>query len=328
MDLGPHHLRMIEAIATTGSISKAAARLDLTQPAVSTTLRRVESHLGAQLFVRSPEGVTPTPIGAEVAARARVVMSCIDDLNMALARKPLAGSPVLPLRVGAQICPALVKLSDRFDTLFPSARLHLRVDRGSGRIVSLIASGALDIGLVQVPRGHIPATPAGVESFVLVDDEPMLVGVAANSPLASHDVLALGDLAEYEWIDDAADDGPWPAYFREVCAAAGFRPRVDFWSSDWQISSSLIRSGRAIGLYQPTAVARDGVEFRRLKDDPFGQRIMLLWRQEASAAALRMRDALSRAHLELVRASEIYSRWWEDHPEAHPAFQAEEMPEG
>ncbi len=126
MDLGPHHLRMIEAIATTGSISKAAAHLDLTQPAVSTTLRRVESHLGVQLFVRSPEGVTPTPIGMEVAARARVVMSCIDDLNMALARKPLAASPALPLRVGAQICPALVQLSDRFDTLFPAGRLHLR----------------------------------------------------------------------------------------------------------------------------------------------------------------------------------------------------------
>src|SRR5690348_5500806 len=112
---------MIEAIAATGSISKAAARLDLTQPAVSTTLRRVESHLGVQLFVRSPEGVTPTPIGTEVAARARVVMSCIDDLNLALARRPLGSAPALPLRVGAQICPALVRLSDRFDTLFPSA---------------------------------------------------------------------------------------------------------------------------------------------------------------------------------------------------------------
>ncbi len=131
MDLGPHHLRMIEAIASTGSISKAAARLDLTQPAVSTTLRRVESHLGVQLFVRSPEGVTPTPVGTEVAARARVVMSCIDDLNMALGR-PIAGSPAPPLRVGAQICPALVLLSDRFDTLFPSTRLHLRVDREAG----------------------------------------------------------------------------------------------------------------------------------------------------------------------------------------------------
>ncbi len=177
-----------------------------------------------------------------------------------------------------------------------------------------------------MPQGHVPATPAGVESFVLVDDEPMLVGVAANSPLAARDDLALGDLAEYDWVDDAADDGPWPAYFREVCAGAGFRPRVHYWSSDWQISSSLIRSGRAIGLYQPTAIARDGVEFRRLKDDPFRQRTMLLWRQEAGDAALRMRDALSLAHLELVRASRIHSLWWDEHPEAHPGFPAEAVP--
>ncbi len=66
---------MIEAIAATGSISKAAARLGLTQPAVSTMLRRVEGHLGVQLFVRSPEGVTPTPVGAEVATRARAALA-------------------------------------------------------------------------------------------------------------------------------------------------------------------------------------------------------------------------------------------------------------
>ncbi|MFC6929420.1 LysR family transcriptional regulator [Actinomadura yumaensis] len=54
MDLGPQHLRMIVAVSETGSIGKAAARLDLTQPAVSTMLRRVEKHLGVRLFVRSP----------------------------------------------------------------------------------------------------------------------------------------------------------------------------------------------------------------------------------------------------------------------------------
>ncbi|MBO2450960.1 LysR family transcriptional regulator [Actinomadura barringtoniae] len=320
MDLGPHHLRMIEAIAATGSISKAAARLNLTQPAVSTMLRRVEGHLGVQLFVRSSEGVMPTPVGAEVATRARAALACIDDLNTALAQR-LRDPATLPLlRIGVQACPALTRLSDHLDTLAPDARLQLRVDPGGGRIPALLASGALDIGLFQEPVGHTPPALEGLERLVLVECEPVLVGMSTTSPLAARPTVDLDELADQDWLDDPLDDGPWPAYFRAACAGAGFQPRVRYWSTDWQISSSLVRSGRAIGIYQPTAAPRDGVTFRRITGDPLGQRLVLVWRPDVEASAGRLRDIFNIEYMELVRAQRVYGDWWDEHPEAHPAL--------
>ncbi|GAA4240623.1 LysR family transcriptional regulator [Actinomadura meridiana] len=328
VDLGPHHLRMIEAIAATGSISKAAARLGLTQPAVSTMLRRVETHLGVQLFVRSPEGVTPTPVGAEVATRARAALASIDDLNAALAHRIRDPSAMPLLRVGVQACPALTGFGDHLGALSPASRLHLRVDQGGGRIPALLASGALDVGLFQEPVDHVPRPRDELERLVVVEREPILIGMSSSSPLAARLTVDLPDLADEDWLDDPLDDGPWPAYVRGVCAGAGFQPRVRYWSSDWQISSSLIRSGRAVGLYQPTASAREGIAFRRISGDPISQRIVLVWRPEAEQAARRLCDVFSDNYLRLVRAQPVFSDWWDDHPEAHPALPAAPAPVG
>jgi DNA-binding transcriptional LysR family regulator len=320
VDLGPHHLRMIEAVAATGSISKAAARLNLTQPAVSTMLRRVEGHLGVQLFVRSPEGVVPTPVGEEVATRARAALACIDDLNAALAHRRSDPSPLPLLRIGVQACPPLTRLSEHLDVVSPGTRLQLRVDQGGGRIPALLASGALDIGLFQEPVDYTAPPLDGLERIVLVECEPALVGMSSSSPLAAHEILDLADLADQDWLDDPLDDGPYPAYFRGVCASAGFQPRVRFWSTDWQIAASLIRSGRAIGIYQPTAAPRDGMAFRRITGDPLGQRVVLVWRPEVEQAAGRLRGVFNDVYMQLVRAQRVYGEWWDEHPEAHPAL--------
>ncbi|MFC6879098.1 MULTISPECIES: LysR family transcriptional regulator [Actinomadura] len=322
MDLGPQHLRMIVAVSETGSIGKAAARLDLTQPAVSTMLRRVEKHLGVRLFVRSPSGVALTPIGAEVATRAGAVLACIDDLNTTLAGSRAGGAARPLLRLGAQACPALTLLGEHLGTLAPETQIQLRVDQGAGRIPPLLASGALDVGFVQEPVGHAAEEPAGVERCVLIDREPLFVGMSSRDPLAARSTVDLADLADRDWVDDPADDGPFPAYFREVCRGAGFQPRVRFWSGDWQISSSIVRTGRAVGIYQPTALPREGVVFRRLTGDPLAQRVVLMWRPEARPVALRLRDSLTRIYLGLVRSNDVYAAWWDAHPAAHPGLPA------
>ncbi len=96
-----------------------------------------------------------------------------------------------------------------------------------------------------------------------------------------------------------------------------------FWSTDWQISSSLIKSGRAVGIYQPTACPREGVAFRRITGDPLGQRVVLMWRPEAERSAGRLRGVFNDVYLDLVRAQHVYGEWWDEHPEAHPARAAD-----
>ncbi|WP_020673957.1 LysR family transcriptional regulator [Amycolatopsis nigrescens] len=320
MELGPHHLRMLDAIAANSSISKAAARLGLSQPAVSTMLRRVERHLGVQLFTRTSEGTAVTPVGAEVVARARAVLAGLDDLGAAVARSPRDGRAVPVLRLGAQPCPALNTLSGQLGMVLPRARVRLRVDPSPGRIVSLLGSGALDVGLVLEPVIRTGSAPPDVERQVLVHREPAFAGLSTQDSLARCDSIGLADLGERQWIDDPLDDGPWPAYFRQACASAGFQPQVSFWTGDWHVSNSLVRSGQAVALYHPTSRLLDGLVLRPLRGDPLAHRVVLMWRREAASAAHRLAAALGDIYRKLATANTEYARWWAEHPGAHPAL--------
>nr|WP_157529360.1 LysR family transcriptional regulator [Kibdelosporangium sp. MJ126-NF4]CEL23047.1 probable transcriptional regulator [Kibdelosporangium sp. MJ126-NF4]CTQ90185.1 probable transcriptional regulator [Kibdelosporangium sp. MJ126-NF4] len=319
MDLGPQHLRMIDAIATAGSISKAAAQLDLTQPSVSTMLNRVERHLGIRLFNRSSDGVSLTPVGTEVVSRSRAILAGVDDLYATL-RGPAADEAGPVLRIGGQLAPALISLSAQFATVFPRVRTQLRTDSGTSRILSLLASGALEIAVVHEPVTEPVFVPANVERHVLVNVEPEFVGLASDSPLARQADVTLADLADLQWIDDPMDDGPWPAFFRRRCAEAGFLPTVSFWTGSWEFATSLIRSGQGVAIYHPTARPREGVVFRQLRDDPLTHRVVLLWRRESRATALRLRTELGRIYRRLVSGNPMYAKWWNEHPEAHPTL--------
>ncbi|MYR64107.1 LysR family transcriptional regulator, partial [Streptomyces sp. SID625] len=75
MELEVRHLRVLCAIADTGSLHRAARELGLAQPSLSTQLRRIEQTLGGQLFVRTRTGCRPTPLGRAVLSRARPLVS-------------------------------------------------------------------------------------------------------------------------------------------------------------------------------------------------------------------------------------------------------------
>ncbi|WP_197362363.1 helix-turn-helix domain-containing protein, partial [Streptomyces clavuligerus] len=63
MQLEVRHLRALCAIADTGSLHKAARQLGVSQPSLTTQLRRIEKALGAELFWRERSGCRPTPVG-------------------------------------------------------------------------------------------------------------------------------------------------------------------------------------------------------------------------------------------------------------------------
>ena len=82
MQLDPAALRVIEAVARHGTLTRAGAALGMTQPAVSYQLRRAEDHLGVALFLRSQSGCRPTPAG-EVLLRA--LLPALAQIDAALA---------------------------------------------------------------------------------------------------------------------------------------------------------------------------------------------------------------------------------------------------
>lgn len=72
-------LHVVVALLEAGSVTQAAARLGLSQPSVSAALGRLRAHFDDPLFVRSADGMSPTPRGAELAIAARDILQQVDE---------------------------------------------------------------------------------------------------------------------------------------------------------------------------------------------------------------------------------------------------------
>ncbi|WP_143675726.1 LysR family transcriptional regulator, partial [Streptomyces milbemycinicus] len=80
MELEVRHLRALCAIADTGSLRKAARQLGMSQPSLTTQLRRIENAIGGSLFSRELTGSRPTPLGRSVLCRARPIVAEMNAL--------------------------------------------------------------------------------------------------------------------------------------------------------------------------------------------------------------------------------------------------------
>ena len=96
--LSPEGLRCAQAVARTGSFSAAAREYDVTQPALSNAIRRLEKILGARLFERNTRGARPTIFGATILPRIDAALAALDAIT-AEARHWRAGEP-RPVRIG------------------------------------------------------------------------------------------------------------------------------------------------------------------------------------------------------------------------------------
>src|SRR4051794_282340 len=91
MNLELRHLKVVVAIAETGSVTKAASQLGLAQPALTAQLQRIERTLGGPLFERDRRGARPTALGELVLSRARVLLPAMKGLQDEAARLAGAG---------------------------------------------------------------------------------------------------------------------------------------------------------------------------------------------------------------------------------------------
>ena len=96
--LSPEGLRYAQAVARTGSFSAAAREYDVTQPALSNAIRRLEKILGARLFERNTRGARPTVFGATILPRIDAALAALDAIT-AEAQHWRAGEP-RPVRIG------------------------------------------------------------------------------------------------------------------------------------------------------------------------------------------------------------------------------------
>lgn len=283
MDLEVRHLRALCAIADTGSLHRAARELGMSQPSLTTQLRRIENSLGGQLFSRARTGCRPTPLGRTVLSRARPLIdemrSLVTEAKAAAAR---AAGP--RLRIGATASRAIPGWLRRLRTRLPDTETSLHMDVSANALLRLVASGQLDVAFVHEVEGCPLRVPDGLEIRVLVEREPQSVTLAVDHPAAADPVVKLADLATDQWMVDPTVDGEWDG-MRRMLREAGLNPRV--LHGDYLTAFALVASGEVVTVCQPTTRPRPDLVIRPLHGDPLGVRLLLAARRDGRGGAGR-----------------------------------------
>ncbi|MFI9159408.1 LysR substrate-binding domain-containing protein [Kitasatospora aureofaciens] len=228
-------LEYLAAVVDTGSFTRAAEQLHVTQPALSHQIRALETALGGPLLERLPRSVRLTPTGRAVLPHARAALAEADRLQ-AVARRAtgleegeLEVAAVYSISLG--ILPPVLRAWHR---RHPGVRIRLREYAHADRLQEAMAAGRADLAIGPAPEGwEGPIRELGVEEFtvVLAADDPLADDSLADDGLregrreGTAGSVALGALADRAWVHYAPDNG-LADLLDQACARAGFHPRV------------------------------------------------------------------------------------------------------
>lgn len=282
MELELRHLRTVCAIAETGSLTKAAAVLRMSQPALSARLKRLEEEIGAPLFARLPQGMSPTLVGDFVLLRARAILHGVAELRRDAARLTQQAATVVAL--GGVVGSVSIGLAERLGDHLPDHEVRLTMDYSPALLWDLVAAGRLDVATtVDYPGYELHSTAA--MACQPIAREPVFVAVAAGDPVARRDEVPLGELAERTWAMTPSDGAGWPDCFHAVCRQHGFRPRVRYSISSSDSIRALVAAGRAVAPCQPVYPSGADVVVRPIAGSPVWMRHVVVCRRDGVLAA-------------------------------------------
>ncbi|MFH9109007.1 LysR family transcriptional regulator [Streptomyces albus] len=242
------HLRVLRAVATTGSFSGAARELGCTQPAVSQQMKALEAASGTPLLVRSGREMRLTEAGEALVRHATGILA-----GLAAAEEEVAA--LAGLRAGRV---RLVSFPSGSSTLVPTAVAAMRADHPGTRVSLVEAEPPRSVDMLRAGDCEI-ALAFRYEAAPEWDDlvaRPLLtdrlVGlVPEGHPFADADAVDIGTLAEEPWI---AGCPRCRRHLVQVCEAAGFTPRIDFATDDYPAVVGLVGAGLGVAVLPELAV--------------------------------------------------------------------------
>jgi|GEM_PF-640647 len=205
-------LEAFVAILDSGSISKAAESLALTQPALSLKLKKMEAELGVKLFQRTPRSMVPLDAARALEAKVRSIITQFDGLSDALASSmsELKGS----VRIGCLMGWFQTLLTPSVERIYaqaPGMRLKLHVD-DTEKLIYAVSHGRLDFAVVAQPFENVD----GLHTEHLFDEDLVLFGRNVPRLGAKGDEAARRrDLLARPWVTMANPDPIVEKYWRE-----------------------------------------------------------------------------------------------------------------
>jgi len=274
-------LNYLVAVADLRSFVQAAEQCCISQPTLSTQIKKVEQNLGIQIFERNNKKVLVTELGEQLIASARRVLLEIDHINE-LARNsqnPLAGN----FRLGAfptlstYIFPDLVPLI-KHD--LPDLRLILIEDK-TDNLLAQLKQGEIDAALIALPIKEDMLT-----SEKIFDDEFQLA-VSTDHPLAQKCNITLEDLLHQPLL--LLDEGHCLRdQALQICQLKGIEEQQDVRATGLETLRQMVKAGTGITFMPSIAIKRaeEGICYLPFSEPVPKRSIGLVWRKTSVRTAL------------------------------------------
>ncbi|MEV6331191.1 LysR family transcriptional regulator [Streptomyces sp. NPDC051909] len=294
MDVATQKLRNFVVVAEELNISRAAARLFVTQQALSKQLRDLEDAIGVRLVERTTRSMALTPAGEVFLASVREALAALDaGVAAALsASRGVSGTVRLGFVMGGALELTAPILAE-FSALCPDVQLELR-ETGFDDPSAGLADGSSDVAFVRLPLS-VPDLDA-IPLFV----EPLVVALPARHPLADRAALTAADIVDEPLAVGRTADSVWRRYWTLDDRRGGRPPKTVRTTTSHTEELQVIAAGLACAI-TVTGAARytphPGVRYVPLTGVP-GSALAVAWRrghrtpgvERFVTAARRVRD--------------------------------------
>ncbi|WMT92908.1 LysR family transcriptional regulator [Pelagibacterium sp. H642] len=260
---------------------RAAARLNIAQPALTVQIQNLERELGVQLLIRSTRRVQMTKAGSVFYERCRRILNDLDN-SCSIARA-IAGKDLKKLTIGT-IYPATFGILPSFlakiGRRFPDIKIHVRTGT-SEAIIREIESGTVNIGFIR------PLENLGSLRCLGIGHERYLLAIPADNPLAHSDKVNLTDLRSQKIIAFARSNLSYTeGYFYQQFREHDLLGSVVYTCDDTLSLMSLVSSGLGVGFIPEWTheLPNRDVVLRHVEGIDFKVGLSIAWNKEDPTA--------------------------------------------
>jgi LysR family hydrogen peroxide-inducible transcriptional activator len=272
-------LQYFVKLAELKHFSRAAEACFVSQPTLSTQIRKLEEELGITLVERAPRKVMLTPAGEDIAHRARHILRDIEHLKDAARRSKDPETGTIKLGIFPTLAPYLLPhVIPVIRQRYPELRLQLAEEKTED-IIHMLDQGRLDAGLLA-----LPVEEQGMEIEVLFE-EPFVMAMPSSHPLSDKQSIGLRDLEGTELL--LLEEGHClRQHALAVCKLAGAHERVDFHATSMETLRQMVAANAGVTLMpvlsiKPPIASTDNITLRPFNSPAPSRTIALVWRSSS-----------------------------------------------
>ncbi|MCY8110531.1 LysR family transcriptional regulator [Bacillus spizizenii] len=259
-------LKYFQTVAFTEHMSKAAELLNIAQPSLSLTIKRLENELGTILFERKGRNIQLSSSGKILLKHVNRIFTEIENAQMEIQSEEhqIANA----IRISISNARFLSKLISEYINCFPETKIQQGIEVKSGILTSL-KKGDIDLGIAS----H-PIQDEEIESCVLVNEDIVLV-LPSNHRYADETEISLSQVADEPFIS-LANNEEYSGFTTSLCEKAGFIPNHAF-EVDSNLLVEIIKLDQGVALL-PISVCRTlGLHYIKIADTSAAYPVGLFW---------------------------------------------------